>query len=1185
MIKHLSLRLAWHNEGWNGNICKDPRSNVYCIGQHSYPGDFIAGSRDLDWEIQKNVAGCNCSKLDKIPACARSINAFGSEKIKIKENPPHFFYDNSEGVEFDLPPSTACIWPYEQMYSDDVKLPEGSKQEYDYKKRLSNAKTFFKELTNDKTLIFYYANKSNPFSEDDNQVYVLVGVSRLKNTGNIYYYNNVSEINKQKYADGFVWQMPVTSHYPNEGFRIPYQKYLDNEEVLGKILYIPEHSNNFKYAAKHISDDDALIYIERLIQIVDELIVIKDDTENWQVRKEWLQTLLSELWKNRGAYPGMAPIMNHLGFSELVQFNFNQTLKGNEKKSVEAIFKFLNDKTRKEIEACKIDFSTLENYRKIWHIKNRPVARELIEKVLCRIAIQKVQVENILKENRSENGILKSLQEILNNPYLLTEQYVGNDFGDEISFTKIDHAVISSPQLGLDNLYPKEDWRRLRALLVDELKFETVHSFVNQETLLSNINNRLKHYPEWKKEIFNEEFINYDKAEFEKAIEFRIKDEKEFLYLKEVREDERTIEEQVRELIGRPEIPLTKPFKENQWRNELYKSDHDLAKKAPKEYDDAISNQIEICTHIFNKPISVIAGSAGTGKTTIIKAIINAIRFTSANTEAFCLLAPTGKAADRIRDKTGETATTIHGFLTRTGWMNPNFTLKRNGGKKENDYSTIIIDESSMIDLQLMAALFRAVNWNYVNRLILVGDPNQLPPIGKGKVFSDIIDFIRNVNDEAYGKLKNNVRQLENKATGKGTGIIDLASLYIKENIKYEETRGTKVEVEDLLKEIQESGEDVKKDLRIITWKDTEELEEKLIAAIKKDMEEDGSKDPMKYQVISPYRGELFGTENLNIILQKELNGYNIDRKGNLSGITVFDKVIQYINRSGKKAYYSYNMSTRQKERIEVFNGEMGRVRIHNFDLEEYKKYKNYRIKRFQTVFERKTDNFIDFNSDKEVENNLELGYAISVHKAQGSEFERTYFVLPKKKQALLSTELLYTGITRAQKHLTVLVEDDFRTFISMRRPEKSRLALINSSVFAFNPLQEELLTMRNWYEEGKIHSTLSEFMVRSKSEVIIANMLVDEENGLGSTNVEYEKPLLALDGTFYLPDFTIKWRGKTYYWEHLGMLDNLKYKKRWEEKKQWYDKHFPGQLLLTEEGTNLSIDARQIIKNLKVGT
>jgi ATP-dependent exoDNAse (exonuclease V) alpha subunit len=75
-----------------------------------------------------------------------------------------------------------------------------------------------------------------------------------------------------------------------------------------------------------------------------------------------------------------------------------------------------------------------------------------------------------------------------------------------------------------------------------------------------------------------------------------------------------------------------------------------------------------------------------------------------------------------------------------------------------------------MIDLKLMATLFRAINWNYLTRLIFVGDPNQLPPIGKGKVFSDIIEFIKDVNLDAYGKLTINVRQLENKATGKGTG-------------------------------------------------------------------------------------------------------------------------------------------------------------------------------------------------------------------------------------------------------------------------------------------------------------------------------------------------------------------------------------------------------------------------------
>jgi hypothetical protein len=319
----------------------------------------------------------------------------------------------------------------------------------------------------------------------------------------------------------------------------------------------------------------------------------------------------------------------------------------------------------------------------------------------------------------------------------------------------------------------------------------------------------------------------------------------------------------------------------------------------------------------------------------------------------------------------------------------------------------------------------------------------------------------------------------------------------------------------------------------------------------------------MKFQVISPYRGELFGTENINQILQQALNSYNKNNKGTLAGITVFDKIIQFINRSGQNSYYSYNMQKRANERVEVFNGEMGVVRIHNFD-KKYYKWNNFRLQKFQVAFSRKPNNFIEFSSESEVENNIELAYAISVHKAQGSEFDRVYFILPKKKQALLSTELLYTGITRAQKHLTIFIEEDFRSLISMRRPEKSRISLINSSIFEFKPLPEELITINSWYEEGKIHLTLLDFMVRSKSEVIIANMLFDNE----INDVLYEEPLFAPDGSFYLPDFTIKWKGKTYYWEHLGMLDIPKYKRHWEEKRKWYDKYFTGKLITTEESS-----------------
>jgi hypothetical protein len=97
--------------------------------------------------------------------------------------------------------------------------------------------------------------------------------------------------------------------------------------------------------------------------------------------------------------------------------------------------------------------------------------------------------------------------------------------------------------------------------------------------------------------------------------------------------------------------------------------------------------------------------------------------------------------------------------------------------------------------------------------------------------------------------------------------------------------------------------------------------------------------------------------------------------------------------------------------------------------------------------------------------------------------------------------------------------------------------------------------------------------MVRSKSEVIISNMLFDRDIAF-----EYEKPLYAPDGTFYLPDFTILWRGERYFWEHLGLLVRDEYRKKWAIKKAWYEKHFSGRLVTTEESGNLSVDAKYLI-------
>src|SRR5260370_41785428 len=114
-----------------------------------------------------------------------------------------------------------------------------------------------------------------------------------------------------------------------------------------------------------------------------------------------------------------------------------------------------------------------------------------------------------------------------------------------------------------------------------------------------------------------------------------------------------------------------------------------------------------------------------------------------------------------------------------------------------------------------MAALFQAINWPSVQRLIFVGDPNQLPPIGRGRVFADMIDWLQESSPESVGFLETNIRQMENRLKGEGTGILELASLYMRTRQTPEKDEGVQAYVEEILRRVQEGG-DIDKDLRVI---------------------------------------------------------------------------------------------------------------------------------------------------------------------------------------------------------------------------------------------------------------------------------------------------------------------------------------------------------------------------------
>lgn len=1159
---------------------------------------MIFERRDLKWETAN--AGSACARLNQIPPCVYSVNAFGSDQLRAFADPPEFFRDGDRR-EWDLPPATVTIWPYEEMYGEDLR----TSGRYDYDLRLERAKEYFSAIIPDHSLIIYYANYSNPFSTDDARRYAIVGLSRIRKLGDIEYYENCSEDTRKQFGGGFVWQRNVTSWYPEQGMRIPFHRYLGNEEVLRQIHFSPDNPRNFKYGTRHISDDDALAIVERFIVISETLRELGDRSEDWSLRTAWLRGLIAELWQHRGLYPGMPAVLDVLGFTEAISFFRDSVATGQEQDAREQIVACLEGRWPTQGVLKNISAERQRKIQRAWKLRDKH-EQSCLRDVLPRFAIDADQITRVLSKDRSNWGIACTIEDVSANPYVLCESYAGGGPDDTIGFGTVDQGVLPSPELGGTSLFDKDDWRRLRAAAVHRLKIESRQSFLPLPVVIHDVNKRLAALSDWRRHEFNDRYVDVDEDELSGALTFRRDADRRYVYLRKVFEDERLLETTIRELCNGKDITFRSPVTDAHWRNFLRDPNSVVARLDPVEYERIIAEQSEACQRAFRRPFSVVSGAAGTGKTTVIGALMKAIEKAHGAT-SFKLLAPTGKAADRIRERVGKDSSTIHSFLASKGWLNENFTLKRVGGSREEDVATVIIDEASMLDVELAAVLFRAFNWRTVQRVILVGDSSQLPPIGRGRVFAEIVDWLSAEQPDSIIWLKTNIRQLENRLNKTGTGILEVAHLFTRTAAAVPAlSYGAKAEAESVLQRLQEGG-DVDRDLRVIFWKSPSDLATKLKYAIVTDIatdcgiRPDGMKSweywkkaftgggvermPHRLQILSPLRGNEVGTERLNAVVQELVHGSTPQHGRHLDGIALGDKVIQIRNRPKSNRITAYNASTRKAERVEVYNGELGFVAPHAFDAAKLRS-PHFRLQRFQVSFARKEHLRVGYGKDlgkddrgywikeEKVEDNLELAYAISVHKAQGSEFDRVYFILPRAHAGLVSRELLYTAMTRASRHCTLLIEEDIRPLISATRIERSDLAGRNSSVFSFQPIPDELLFFGSWYEEGKIHRTLADVMVRSKSEVIISNMLWDRE-----IPFRYETPLFAPDGTFYLPDFTITFRGESFFWEHFGLMDKPAYKAHADVKRAWYDKHFAGKLIVTEEGPDLSKNALTAIE------
>ena len=409
--------------------------------------------------------------------------------------------------------------------------------------------------------------------------------------------------------------------------------------------------------------------------------------------------------------------------------------------------------------------------------------------------------------------------------------------------------------------------------------------------------------------------------------------------------------------------------------------------------------QKEAVKEAVKNGLLVITGGPGTGKTTTINAII---RYFEMEDLDICLAAPTGRAAKRMTETTGYDAKTIHRLLELSGGpeqAQENVRFERNA-QNPLEADVIIIDEMSMVDIFLMHALLSAVVSG--TRLILVGDVNQLPSVGPGSVLKDII---------SSGCFP----------------VVELVKIF-----RQASQSDIVVNAHKINQGIPVVLDNKSRDFFFLKRYDANVIISIVITLIQKKLPKYVEAAPYEIQVLTPMRKGLLGVERLNSILQQYLNPPDREKKEKEHGQGVFregDKVMQIKNNYQLEWEIRGNYGIPVEKGVGVFNGDTGIIREINSFAE------------MMTVeFDEKR--FVEY-SFKQLDE-LELAYAITIHKAQGSEYPAVVIPLLQGPRMLMNRNLLYTAVTRARKCVTLV--GDEKTFYEMEnnRMEQDRYTALD---------------------------------------------------------------------------------------------------------------------------------------------
>lgn len=1252
MVRNLSVRVPWHDRAWDGHVCNSPLANSSCLALK-----LVAEKRNDATE--EAIAGEAFETLpaDRIPPCLRTSASFLSPHSYSYESVMSYSTWSKDHAHIQPRPVHIPAWgllsiPYRWMLKEggfriakELELDAHSEREPNSPSWLAHTswiqgianqevllKAFAAPLVEEgspdakragvASLVLFYATRT-PLCDDERRVILGGALLGKKHELMEYPCKNAAK----SALKTMVWERPMQHTLRpargggfKGGFVMPYHALLEELERRPElkprdyIAFAPDDARiQFSYGSEHVSHGTtaaALIAARNALERSADVLA-----GPWDQYIRWIDERLSSLWRLQGPAPGLGVVLSalHSGFNGTL---FAMALADEMQVNADpwpVIDSIFSDKRKPPVGAPAVTAML----RKRWdRLKSEPAQIDFL-KLLARLELTREQAERALTMDADR---------VLSNPYLLFE----NDRGavDPISFGVVDRGLYPGKEVSVAHPLPLkcnpqlaeyDNQYRLRAASVEILENCTQdgHTFLP----IDNVREASDELSVVHNIPLDADTVDICRDDFAPTVAVIGKGKTLAVQLDRYVAIGKLLTSAVADRLRNTPKPVTVD-----WRG-LVDDKFGGVDKADLDEERARGEKATALESLANSRIGVLIGPAGTGKTTVIELLLKRTEIVGSRA---LLLAPTGKARVRLGQATGQQSNvqTVAQFLLGSRFDADTGRYYMNAEAPKSEATMCIVDESSMLTEDMLAAVVDAIPVSC--RLILVGDPYQLPPIGAGCPFVDIIEYLERVHKGKGLAALNTPRRQDKAGAGESKELtpvlarsdVQLAAIFSGRELPPGE--------DEIVVGAIEGRDD--ETVRYRRWENTGELPELLESALAEEFgcakddlvteleislgatrnakgylnfSQQCSEATANWQILNVNRNGPGGSIFLNRRIKDRLRsdrlrdavesnkipGYRdwmrfIKPRGT-EQIVYGDKVICV--RNHRRMPYIYATKD-NREREFLANGEIGMV---TGQMTWGKSKPSFTHIEFAGREDRNYS-FTRSSFSEDGQPYLELAYSITVHKAQGSEFGIVMLILPSYSR-LVSREMLYTALTRQKRRIWILHQGPFEKFLSLRQYAFSDIAGRFTNLLRTPNLQAPRLaedvpvglkgSQRGFLEERLIHRTLRGEMVRSKNELVIANILFALERD-GYLIYQVEPRLPFDDGKGRWADFLVEANGESWYWEHCGKMDDEHYRRRWDRKLKLYGANGfteysstnpQGRLIVTQDGPEQGLDSRAI--------